>query len=426
MELGKYSMGIGDRFGQEGVAQLSAFQRLLAEGVAVTPVWNKSFREHQLIGSQPADTRLAVEEAVRHANWTRPFFLDADHIGRHNVALFISDCNYFTVDVAEAIGRPVEQSIVNEFKRFYEQWCNCHTVPDFLDPVVSQTDYIDRWSQQYLAAILEAEQIYRDVVKVKPGRFILELSIDETLQAQTPEELWLILAACAWRQIPIDTLAPKFSGRFNKGVDYRGDRNQFAREFEQDVRLVQFAARELGLPADLKLSIHSGSDKFALYPLINRIIRKYDAGLHLKTAGTTWLEELAGLAASGGEGLRLCQEIYAHAFARSEELIAPYAPVLELDAGCLPCPQEVMQWDGAEFVAALRHEQSEPRYNPHLRQLLHVSYKIAAEMGTKFQQALQSNRATIAGMVTANIYRHLEALFKDEQINPNVGGAYES
>jgi hypothetical protein len=219
--------------------------------------------------------------------------------------------------------------------------------------------------------------------------------------------------ACAWKQIPINTLAPKFSGRFNKGVDYVGDLSKFAREFEADVRLVQFAANNLDLPTDLKLSIHSGSDKFALYPIINRIIKNNHAGLHLKTAGTTWLEELAGVAASGGVGLQLAQEIYRQAYARYAELVAPYAPVLDVDKAKLPQPKEVNTWSAAEFVAALCHDQAEPRYNPHLRQLLHVSYKVAAELGAPFHQALQNYRDVISGRVAANIYRHLAMIFKD-------------
>ncbi len=413
MQLGKYSMGIGDRFEQEGAAQLTAFQRLLAEGVPVTPVWNKSFREHQLIGSQPSDTKRAAEQAVQTTGWNLPYFLDADHIGRRNVAHFVSACNYFTVDVAEEIGRPVEPAVVDDFRRFYEQWCTKHELPSFLTNWVRDPIYIERWAKQYLTAILEVERIYQYLVEVKTDQLVLELSIDETTQAQTPEELWLILMACAWKQIPINTLAPKFSGRFNKGVDYVGDLSKFAREFEADVRLVQFAANNLDLPTDLKLSIHSGSDKFALYPIINRIIKNNHAGLHLKTAGTTWLEELAGVAASGGVGLQLAQEIYRQAYARYAELVAPYAPVLDVDKAKLPQPKEVNTWSAAEFVAALCHDQAEPRYNPHLRQLLHVSYKVAAELGAPFHQALQNYRDVISGRVAANIYRHLAMIFKD-------------
>ena len=137
--------------------------------------------------------------------------------------------------------------------------------------------------------------------------------MDETDTPQTPVELFLILAMIAREEIPAQTVAPKFTGRFNKGVDYVGDLAQFEKEFDEDLSVIAFAVREFGLPETLKLSVHSGSDKFSLYPIINRLIKKHGAGLHVKTAGTTWLEEVIGLAEAGGEGLRLAQEIYAGA-----------------------------------------------------------------------------------------------------------------
>ena len=130
--------------------------------------------------------------------------------------------------------------------------------------------------------------------------------MDEVPDPQTPVELFFILKMLASENIPVQTIAPKFSGRFNKGVDYVGDPQKFAEEFESDLMVIDFAIKEFGLPENLKMSIHSGSDKFAIYPHIGSIIKKYDKGIHLKTAGTTWLEEVIGLAESGGEALDIC------------------------------------------------------------------------------------------------------------------------
>ena len=90
------------------------------------------------------------------------------------------------------------------------------------------------------------------------------------------------------------------------------------------------------MPADLKLSVHSGSDKFSIYGPIRRAIRRTGAGLHIKTAGTTWLEELIGLAAAGGDGLEMAKEIYRTALGRSDELCGPYAAVIDIDPAQLP------------------------------------------------------------------------------------------
>jgi len=94
---------------------------------------------------------------------------------------------------------------------------------------------------------------------------------------------------------------------------------------------IAHAIGRYGLPANLKLSVHSGSDKFSIYAPIRRSIAKFGAGLHLKTAGTTWLEEVIGLAEAGGDGLGIAKEIYAKAVEKRDALCAPYAAVIDID-----------------------------------------------------------------------------------------------
>jgi len=165
--------------------------------------------------------------------------------------------------------------------------------------------------------------------------------MDETDSPQTPVELLIVLAAVAEEGIPIQTIAPKFSGRFDKGVDYVGDLAKFTEEFSNDVAAIAFAVRHYGMSSNLKLSVHSGSDKFSLYGPIHRTLKRLDAGVHLKTAGTTWLEELIGLAEAGGEGLDLAKEIYDEAYSQREELGAPYAAVININPAQLPAPELV-------------------------------------------------------------------------------------
>src|SRR5262249_55972508 len=152
---------------------------------------------------------------------------------------------------------------------------------------------------------------------------------------------------------------------FNKGVDYVGDAVQFEREFSDDIQVITQAVDRYGLPANLKLSVHSGSDKFSLYAAMHRVLQRSGAGVHLKTAGTTWLEEVIGLAESGGEALGLCREIYAAALDHRDELCAPYAAVIDIDPLCLPSPSQVNRWSSGQFVDALRHDPSNPSFNPH-------------------------------------------------------------
>jgi len=236
--------------------------------------------------------------------------------------------------------------------------------------------------------------------------------MDETDRAQSPVELLIILAAIADEAIPVQTIAPKFSGRFNKGVDYVGDLAQFEREMALDVAAIGYAVRQYGLPSNLKLSVHSGSDKFSIYPAIHATMQRLDVGVHLKTAGTTWLEELIGLAEAGGEGLALAKEIYIEAYAHRDELCAPYSTVIDIDPARLPSPSEVQGWSSSEYTSALRHVRASAAYNSSFRQLLHVGFKVAAKMGRRYTDLLEANEAVIAKNVTENLYvRHISPVF---------------
>jgi hypothetical protein len=261
--------------------------------------------------------------------------------------------------------------------------------------------------------VKEAGRVYRHVAGLKGAdRFITEVSLDETDSPQTPPELLLILAALADEGVPTQTIAPKFTGRFNKGVDYVGDVAQFEREFNEDLAVIAHAVKQYPLPATLKLSIHSGSDKFSIYEPIRRGLARFQAGLHLKTAGTTWLEEVIGLAEAGGTGLALAKEIYAQALEQGAALCAPYATVIDIDWKKLPSAGTVKGWSSAQFVSAVRHDQKNKAYNPHLRQLLHVGYKIAARMGNRYLDALEAAEDSVSRNVTENLFaRHLKPLF---------------
>jgi hypothetical protein len=286
-------------------------------------------------------------------------------------------------------------------------------------------DLLARIASKYLAAIQEAGRIYRHIAEVKgAGSFVPEISMDETDAPQTPVELLIILAAIADEKVPIQTIAPKFTGRFNKGVDYVGDVSQFAREFADDLAVIAFAVKQYGLPENLKLSVHSGSDKFSLYQPIREALRKFDAGVHLKTAGTTWLEELIGLAEGGGEGLALAKEIYAEAYRHREELCAPYATVIDIDPAKLPGPQEVSAWSSHQFVSALQHDPSASAYNRSFRQLLHVGFKVAAKLGNRYLRLLEQMENIIAKNVTANLFdRHIQPLFLGASLNAPASAA---
>ncbi|MDD2797245.1 MAG: tagaturonate epimerase family protein [Bacteroidales bacterium] len=413
MKIGKLSFGIGDRFGHQAVAQLKAIAKAKQAGVDVTPVWNKSNREHSIIHTTPADTWNAVNDAVKEFGWNDPFFVDADHINISNVDKFIDSSNFFTIDVADFIGKSADESDVAATVARNLKYCGKEILLSADHKVLVTEADIQSIAKKYLFAIQEAGRIYRHIEKAKGAdNFVTEVSMDEVNSPQTPVEMLFILSMLAHEGIPAQTIAPRFSGRFNKGVDYVGDVVAFESEFEFLLLVIEFAVQEFGLPSNLKLSVHSGSDKFSIYPAIQRMLKKYNKGIHVKTAGTNWLEEVIGLALAGDAPLKLAKTIYTEALARMDELCKPYAEVINIKADELPTAEVVNGWSCEQFVNALRHIPNHPEYNPNLRQLIHVGYKIAVEHSEEYYATLEAYPEIIGEQVTTNLFdRHILRLF---------------
>lgn len=412
-KIESYTFGMGDRFGAQGRAQLEAILTARKQGIDIYPVWNKSFREHTIVGTEPHSLRVEADDAVKALGWDGSYYVDADHIRIETVDAFIPGSNFFTLDVADYVGKAPAQGDLDAWLKSLESYFGKLDIEGLAEPLSVEPEAARAAAAKYLTAIVEAGKLYRHI-EAKKGKdnFVTEVSIDETDQPQSPADLFYLLSMMAQQGIPAQTVAPKFTGRFNKGVDYVGDLAQFEKEFDADLNIIRFAVKAFGLPETLKISMHSGSDKFSLYPIIKRLIRKHGAGLHVKTAGTTWLEEVIALARADGEALQIAKDIYAKSLAHFDELTAPYATVIDINKAKLPSAEEVNGWSSAQYVAALEHDQSNPGYNPNLRQLIHVGFKVAAKMGDRYQSALRDNAELIGAGVRDNLLkRHILPIF---------------
>jgi hypothetical protein len=378
--LGKNSIGVGDRFAHEAAAQLRACILASQQGVSVVPVWNKSNREHNIIGSEPASVRAAADSAVHDLAWPEPYYVDADHINFDTVDRFISASDFYTIDVADSIGKPADAAEIQAFIKRHPELSGELQIPGIAKASAIDAAFLEQTATKYLAAVKEAGRIYRKIEDLKgKNQFIPEVSMDETDSPQTPAELLVILTAIA---------------------------------DEDDVATIAFAVKNYDLPPNLKLSVHSGSDKFSIYQPMRQALQKFDAGVHLKTAGTTWLEELIGLAEAGDEGLDIAKDIYAAAYEQRDVLCAPYAAVIAIDAKKLPLPETVRSWNSQQYQNALRHVQTNVEFNGDVRQLLHVGFKVAAKLGAKYLDLLDRFAHTIGKNVTENLYdRHIKPLF---------------
>jgi hypothetical protein len=411
--LGKYSIGMGDRFGHQGAAQLKAIIEAGKNGIDITPVWNKSNREHNTIGTQPQDVRKEADTVTKNAGFKKPYFVDADHINFDTVDRFIESSDFFTIDVASYIGKKADIDDIKSFVSGAKKYSGELKIPGINKPLKVSEKKITEIAEKYLFAAIKAWEIFRKIEKIKgTGNFVTEVSMDEVPDPQTPIELFFILKMLGEENVPVQTIAPKFSGRFNKGVDYVGDPDKFEEEFESDLMVIDFAVHEFGLPGNLKMSVHSGSDKFTIYPIIGKIIKEHNKGIHLKTAGTTWLEEVIGLAESGGKALDFVKDVYSKSLEKIDELCAPYADVIDINISKLPSKTVVAAWSNKKLADSLRHVPGNKDYNPNMRQLVHVAYKLAAMKMDEYFKLLDANEKTVAKCVYENMYdRHICRLF---------------
>ena len=161
--LGRFSIGIGDRFAHQAQAQLRACQLALEQGVEIIPVWNKSNREHSIIGSEPSATRAAADAAVKALGWAAPHFLDADHIRLETVGRFLPHCDFYTIDVADFIGQPAAPEAVEAFLNRHPELIGTQVVPGIAEPLVTTRDDIRRiavqgtaWVKRHSAPLIAA------------------------------------------------------------------------------------------------------------------------------------------------------------------------------------------------------------------------------------------------------------------------------
>ena len=267
MKIEKFSFGMGDRFYHQGKAQLQALVNARDAGIDVSPVWNKSDREHVIVGTEPQSLRDEADAAVAALGWEGSYYVDADHINLKTVDRFLHCSDFFTLDVGDDIGEMADHGDIVAFVDKHNRFIGTLEIPGAgAYEVTSAT--LEAAAVTYLKAVKSAGRVYRHIVESRGEDFIPEVSMDETMNPQTPLEMFFILAMIADEGIPAQTIAPKFTGRFNKGVDYVGDVAQFEKEFNDDLTAIALAVKEFGLPENLKMSVHSGSDKFSIYRII--------------------------------------------------------------------------------------------------------------------------------------------------------------
>lgn len=366
----KPSFGFGDRIGIATPGHIAALRRAGLDD-AVAPVFaQQSIRELTRTNRTPEAVLAAARRAVESAGWNRPWGADADHLKTEDDVHRTVRAGYtfFTADPSDFIEHHAEPIDGSALGPTFDAVCgNAQADPGaFVDRYVSRPHDIGpetlriepaqamRIAITYLPAIGRVIEIYGwiDQRWTSDTPFDFEVSVDETEAPTSPAAHFIIATELRRAGVRITSLAPRFVGDFEKAVDYRGN----LEAFERDLLRHGAIARTLG---PYKLSIHSGSDKFSIYPLLAR-----HAGdlLHLKTAGTSYLEALRLVARHKPERFRAMIDL---ALARFAQARATYHLSTDLDR--VPDPAEV---DDANLEVAYL----DPGSADDARQILHVAF----------------------------------------------------
>ncbi len=392
------SAGVGDRLGIATDGHIRVFEKYDAMPVFA----QQSIRELNLTGRTYDDVLDCVSFAVFRNGFKKGFGADGDHLKTSEEVDYAIESGYtmITLDCSEYIDNTIDGMDDAALEAAYHADSTLEAL--YLDKnfeVEGETLRLDRTA--FLRAVLIygkaldfAQKIYEEKISCAPHAVDFEISIDETATPTDPIHHYFVAAELLRRGVKVATVAPRFCGEFQKGVDYRGDLGQFERELKTHAAI----ARHFGY----KLSIHSGSDKFAVFELIGKYTR---GNFHLKTAGTNWLEAMRLVAMKDPS---LYREVHAFALESFEDAKRFYHVTTDLDR--IPA------------LDSLRDDQLPELFTQDdARQLIHITYGhilgAKNEDGSfRFRDRLYSfwrkEREAYAALLEAHIGRHLQTLYK--------------
>ncbi len=397
------SAGLGDRLGLATPGHV----RAVRQSAGIAPFFaQQSVRENARTGRTAVDVIDDAMWGLLQEGWRAPWGADADHLKTPEDldAGVAAGYTFFTLDPGEYVDASAQTVPLAELeaKRDALPWRDLDTTQaDLRSAYLQRTFRLDggasltfdeeglwRGAAKYGHALAHVARMYHRL-RHSTRDFELEVSVDETDLPTTPLEHYLIASELKRLQVRWVSLAPRYVGRFEKGVDYIGD----LKEFERDLALQAAVARTIG---PYKLGVHSGSDKFTLYPLFAR----HTSGLvHLKTAGTSYLEALRAIAGVKPPLFRL---IYELAFERYEQDRTSYH--VSAEAARAPKPREVTD---AELPAVLDQFDA--------REMLHVTFGSAlAAYGERLKNTLLGNEEAYYEALVTHFARHLRPLIGEK------------
>jgi hypothetical protein len=405
------SFGFGDRIGLATPGHVAAMRRA---GAGIAPIFpQQSIREMARTGRTPAQVMREAMDGMRSAGWDGASGADADHLKTPEdvAATAAAGFTFFTIDPSGHVDPHADDYTEGELREKFEAvrgeipWIEEYrgqsvALPTGTTVVVDEQSLL-RAGVKYGRAVNHTAMLAEHIAKATAGRgHEIELSVDETEQPTTLAEHYIVAHQCLSRGMRLVSLAPRFIGDFEKGVDYKGD----LAALERSLRDHAAVAERLG---PYKLSLHSGSDKLSMYPALARAT---GGRFHVKTAGTSYLESLRVVARHDEP---LFRHIVTFARGRYETDKATYhvsatlasAPPADAGQSARDLERQYLElWsdvaDGKGFTAPGR-------------QILHCTFGSVLthpEFGPAVRSVLESHPDTYREVLADHFSRHLEAL----------------
>lgn len=378
------TFGTGDRLGIATTGHIQA-----VSGFDVFPVLaQQSMRELTLMGNTYKDVLARVTFQVLQTGFQRGYGADGDHLkSAEDICMAIdSGVTMITLDCSEHIHcERTEAPVCAELEARYLRG----PIPVEDTSITFTPETLAQAQAVFSEAITFATEIYHSYLAGKPVD--LEISMDETDRSTTPEQHYFVANELRLAGVPFRSLAPRFYGEFQKGVDYIGDPERF----DKEIRMHAAIARHL----NYKLSIHSGSDKFTVFPSIGNATGER---FHTKTSGTSWLEAVRLVAMKDPQ---LFRQMYSYAKEVFEACRAYYHVSTELSM-----TPEIECMEDGELPQLLNENPS--------RQLMHITYgKIMNHpvFREKLYDLWRVHREAYANLLEGHLARHLALLCPDSR-----------
>jgi hypothetical protein len=407
------SFGFGDRIGLATPGHVVAMRRA---GVGISPIFaQQSIREMSRTGRAPDQVISDAQQGLCASEWRLPHGADADHlkceadVDRTATAGF----TFFTIDPsdhveqrADDLDAPTVDDRFNSIRDrvpWFDHYLGRNVNLDSGRAITFDAGTLKRAAVKYGMAIQFTIGLADYIAKVQRTanrEFEIELSIDETPQPTTLAEHWIIAEQCLHAGVKLVSVAPRFLGDFEKGVDFIGDVAQLESSLTDHAAI----ARQLG---PYKLSLHSGSDKLSIYGALARVTCDR---FHIKTAGTSYLEALRTISLSAPD---LFREICVFARSRYEADRATYHVHASLEL--VPSVDDL---DNAEVVRQVYLEdwQAVPTgrgFTAPGRQILHCTFGSVLghpHLGRALRQCLAEHIDLYTDLLADHFCRHLNAL----------------